>query len=101
MLLNVKLLGSGSSSSTASSVSIEAQSDESVESLKSKLEKELKLGPNCEQKLLFMGKTLQGLSLINALLLHYLRMTIFRWDQLKQLQTDIRIQASFDAQKGV
>jgi hypothetical protein len=55
MLLSVKLLGS-----SCSAVSVEADLDESVESLKFKLEKELNLEPNCQQKLLYMGKTLHG-----------------------------------------
>lgn len=60
MLLNVKLLGG--SSAAVSSVSIEADIDESVESLKQKLEKKLNLDPETEKKLLYMGKTLHGWS---------------------------------------
>ncbi len=60
MLLNVKLLSTSPSSSLATSASVEAQPEESVEALKAKLERILNLGANkFSQKLVYRGKTLQ------------------------------------------
>ncbi len=56
MLLNVKLLGP---SSASASCDIEADENDSVESLKAKLETKLKLTSGTEQRLLFKGKPLQ------------------------------------------
>lgn len=65
MLLNVRVLGApgtGSSGGSSSVCDVEASLEDSVESLKKKVETKLNLGPNSEPKLLFRGKTLQGLS---------------------------------------
>ena len=61
MLLNVRVLGSGPTASAPSSVcDVEASLEDSVESLKRKVETKLNLGPNSDPKLLFHGKPLQG-----------------------------------------
>lgn len=65
MILNVKLLSSGSASSNRS-CDVEAREGDSVESLKLQIEEKLKLNSGTEQKLLFKGKTLQDGTALDA-----------------------------------